>query len=692
MLRWNNLFQDAGLAGLARRLRTSEHTAILTLAAALGLVAGLSVWLFREGIRLFHELFALFLAGKVLAPVVGAGAIVVALTLAGAIVGLIMDRLVGEERQHGVAGVLEAVTLAGGKLPYRRMPAKALASALSLGAGASVGPEDPSVQIGANLGSWFGRGLHLREEQVRLLVAAGAASAIAAAFKAPIAGVFFALEVILNGAFETRAFGVVVLAAVVSSALTGAIEPAPELGRFNYTLGGPLEIPLVIPLGAALALIAVLFMRAVDWQHHLWGRVHLPRPARTALAGALVGLVAIVLPEVMGTGRETMRAILGGTDGFPPAILLALAALKLLMTAVSLGGGFVGGIFAPSLFIGTALGSLYGQLVNALLPVSAIGDPQAYAIAGMAATMAGVVRAPITAIMLVFELTNDYRLILPIMLATVTCVFLAERFEPFGIYTRALLRQGVRLPQGREIDLMQGMTVGEVMRTPAPAIAEDASLLALRDALRQYDSHTLCVVDGDNLLCGVVTLSDLQQAYSQGGDRPLTVGEICTREVATVGPEDVLWRAVRMMGMRGVGAVPVVQPGTRKVVGLIGRGDIIRAYNIAVARKLEDQHLAERIRLNTLTGAHVFEVFVELGAPIADRSIREVVWPPESIVAAIRREGRLIVPHGSTILKAGDVIIVVGSPSVSGELAALAHPVETRRTATGGPGTDAIPH
>lgn len=675
MLRWYNLFQDAGLSALAGRLRTSEHSAILALAAVLGLVAGLAIWLFREGIAVFHELFVLSLAQTALAPVIGPVAIVVTLTLAGAIVGLIMDRLVGEERHHGVAGVLEAVTLAGGHLPYRRMPAKALASALSLGAGASVGPEDPSVQIGANLGSWFGSLLHLREEQIRLLVAAGAASAIAAAFKAPIAGVFFALEVILNGAFETRAFGVVVLAAVVSSVLTGAIEPAPELGRFNYTLGGPLEILLVIPLGAVLALVSVLFMRVVDWQHHLWGRARLPRQARTALAGALVGVVALFLPEIMGAGRETMQAILSGAGGFSSGLLLALAVFKLLMTALSLGGGFVGGIFAPSLFVGTALGGLYGQIVNALLPGVAIGDPPAYAIAGMAATMAGVVRAPITAIMLVFELTNDYRLILPIMLATVTCIFLAERFEPFGIYTRALLRKGVRLPQGRDIDLMQGMTIGEVMRTPAPTITEDASLLALRDTLRQHGVHALCAVAGDGLLCGIVTLSDLQRAYSQGGDQSLTVGDICTREVATVSPDDRLWLAVRMMGTRGVGSIPVVRPGTREIVGLIARSDIMRAYNIAIARKLEDQHLAEHIRLNMLTGAHVFELYLEPGAPVAGRRICEVAWPPESIVAAIRREGRLVVPHGNTELRAGDVITVVGSPSASSELVALAHAV-----------------
>jgi CIC family chloride channel protein len=657
---------------LALRLRTSESALILTLAAVLGLVSGACIWVFRESIVIFHELFADFLAGSVLQPALGAAAIVIALTLAGAIVGFIMQRIMGEESHHGGAGVIEAVAFRGGRLHYQKMPFVGVASALSLGAGASVGPEDPSVQIGAHLGSWFGQRLHLTEDQIRLLVAAGAASAIAAAFKAPIAGVFFALEVILNGAFETRSFGVVVLAAVMSSAFTQAIEPEPEMGPFNYILGSPLEIPLFVPLGIGLGLVAVLFVRAVYWQQDWWQRhVNLPRPAKTALAGALVGLVGIFLPQIMGPGRETMSALLSGQVNFTALMLVGLAAFKILMTSVSMAGGFVGGIFAPSLFVGTVIGSLYGRFIGTIFPNNEMGDPQAYAIAGMAATMAGVVRSPITAIMLVFELTDDYRLILPIMLASVVCVYLAERLEPCGIYTLGLLRKGIRLPQGREIDVMQGVTVREAMLKPAPTIVESADLLALRDALRQYRSNSLCVVDDQGLLCGVVTLSDLQGAYSRPDHDNLKISDICSRDVTTVCPEDLLWKAIRAMTTKDVGRLPVVQRGTREVVGLIGRHGVMRAYNIGITRKLEDQHRAERMRLNTLTGAHVFEFYVEPGAPVDGKRICEVHWPLESTVAAIRRHGRLLVPHGSTEVHTGDLLTVVGDPSVEAELATL---------------------
>ncbi|MBP8059150.1 MAG: chloride channel protein, partial [Chloroflexi bacterium] len=192
------------LRELATRLPTSDNNRLLALAVGLGLSTGAAIWLFRQAIDVVHTFFVTFLQETVLTPRIGSMAVVICLALVGAIVGSIMDGYIGQERHHGVAGIVEAVALVGGRLRYSRIPFKAVASALSLGAGASVGPEDPSVQIGANIGSWFGQRLRLAEEQMRLLVAAGAASAIAAAFKAPIAGVFFALEVVLNGAFETR--------------------------------------------------------------------------------------------------------------------------------------------------------------------------------------------------------------------------------------------------------------------------------------------------------------------------------------------------------------------------------------------------------------------------------------------------------------------------------------------------------
>jgi CIC family chloride channel protein len=648
---------------LMTRLRRPNSNMLLLLAIVLGLATAAAVWLFRQAIDFFNHWFTGVLAGSLLSPIIGALGIIISLTLAGAIVGWMMDTFIGEERHHGVAGIMESVAMSGGRLRYARAPFKAIASALSLGAGASVGPEDPSVQIGANLGSFVGQRLHLSDEQMRLLVAAGGAAAIAAAFKAPIAGVFFALEVILNGAFETRSFGVVVLAAVVSSALTQAIEPAAEMGPFNYTLGSILEIPLFIPLGILLGVVSAFFIRTVYWQHDWWHHhIHLPHPAKTALAGALVGIVAIFLPQIMGAGRETMSSVLSGEANFGLLFLIVLGVVKLLATTVSLGGGFVGGIFAPTLFVGTMLGGAYGTVMQAIVG-SKEGNPQVYAIAGMAAVMAGVVRSPITAIMLVFEMTNDYRLILPIMLATVVCIFMAERLAPNGIYEQGLRNKGVYLPTGREIDLMQGVTVGEVMTKPAPSIAETASLLDLREALRAYQTRSICVINDKGDLIGIVTLTDLQNAFRSNLDETTTVASIFTRNPVTVTDDDELWTAVKIMGTREFGRLPVLDKAGN-LVGLVSRHAVVKAYNMVVERRLQDQQTAEHIRLNTLTGGHVFEFHIRPGSPVAGKRVADIHWPHESVVAAIQRGRKQLIPHGDTQIQADDLLTLIADPEL----------------------------
>lgn len=641
------------------RLRHSENSGLMILAVGIGLTTGAAIGIFRAGIEFFHELFREQINHELLGFLPVNLAFVLSMGFAGWIVGMVMSRLVGHEKYHGVAIVIESVAYSGGKLPYRKIPFKAASAALSIGAGASVGPEDPSVQIGSNIGSFFGQILYLPEERVRLLVAIGAGSAIAAAFKAPIAGVFFALEVILNNTFSTRSVGAIVLAAVAASAFTQAIDPLNEMGPFSYQLGSPLEIPLFIPLGLAMGVLAAFFIRLVYWQQDFWHHYfdRLSRPAKTALAGMIVGLVAIAVPEITSGGREEMNAVLSGGAHLSILMLIVVGLVKMGVTSISLAGGFVGGIFAPTLFVGTMLGAAYGQLITLLVQHDT--DPQAFAIAGMAAMMAGVVRSPITAIMMVFELTNDYRLILPIMLTTVLCIYLAQRFEAQGIYKLALRRQGVDLPEGQDIDLMQGITVGEAMLSPAPVIPAQASLLELRDRLREQRSNSICVVDEAGLLIGMVTLSDLQRAYSLENASELRVKDICSQNVITSTPDEILWKAIRKMSVHDFGRLPVVKPETREIVGLIGRHGIIRAYNIAMNRKLQNQHTAEHIRLNTLTGAHVFEVPVINDSSLAGQFIRDIPFPAESVVAAVKRNGRLLIPHGDTRLHAGDILTLV---------------------------------
>jgi len=654
---------------IRRYILPRENATLLSLAVSVGLSTGIGVWLFRQGITLFGQVYREALSQGMFREL-GIWAIIPVLGLAGLIVGLLMEHLIGEERHHGIAGIIESVALSGGRLRAWRMPIKATLASFSIGAGASVGPEDPSVQIGANLGSFFGQWLRMSDERVRLLVAAGSASGIAAAFHAPIAGVFFALEAIL-GDFSTSAFGVVVLAAVIATMLTRAIDPSgAELGNWSYSLGNLQEVPFYVLLGLLIAPVSALFIKLFYWQTDLWHHLKAARPVKTLLAGLVVGAIAVFVPMVMGTGRDTMNQLLGqNVVDMSIGFMIALAIGKMLATIISLGGGFMGGMFAPSLFVGAALGRAYGSLLVALSNGTTSATPAAFAIAGMAAAMTGVIRTPITAIILLFELTDDYNLILPIMLTTVVCLFLVERLAPDGIYQLGLARKGFRVSRGHDIDVMQGVRVKEAMSVSVQTVPK--SMLASQ-AEAEFDkthTHGLVVTDTDGSLYGIFTLQDYERAREQGALDLTTVGEICTRDVISVTPDDPVSKAFQLMSGRDLGRLPVIaanNPG--QVVGILRRRDIARAYEIALQRKIEGQFQAEQIRLVASTNAHIVELRVNANSPADNHTIRELAWPQGSIVATIRRNRQTIVPRGDTKLQPGDVLTVVTAPGQERDL------------------------
>ncbi|HEY3340878.1 MAG TPA: chloride channel protein, partial [Anaerolineae bacterium] len=424
-----------------------------------GLASGAGVWVFKRLIDLF-QLLAFNDLGAFVGRL-GGWTVLIIPVLGGIIVGLLMHFFVGEERHHGVASIMEAVALSGGRLRYQTVPAKALAAAISIGAGASVGPEDPSVQIGANLGSMAGQLAHLSDERVRTLVAAGAAAGISAAFNAPIAGVFFALEVVL-GELGAGSFGMVTLAAVISAVFTQAVSgPQPAFHIPTYTFQGVAELPFYLVLGLIAGPIAASYILLLDRAQHLFHQWSAPSWVKPAAAGVAVGLVGIFLPQLFGIGYETIGKALNG-ESIALGIVLLLLIGKLIITPLSIGGGFPGGVFAPSLFIGAMAGEAFGQISAFVFPQMHLA-PAAFALVGMAAVLAGAVHAPLTSIILLFEMTNDYRIILPVMFAVVVSLVVSQRLQHDSVYTLALARKGVRLQRGRDVDVLEGITVSEVM-------------------------------------------------------------------------------------------------------------------------------------------------------------------------------------------------------------------------------------
>jgi chloride channel protein, CIC family len=639
------------------RKQPSEAVILGGVAILIGVMAGAGVWCFKRLIDLVHWVvfdqlgnWLAFLGrwNVFLLPVIG-----------GLLVGLIAHFLIGEERHHGVAGIIEAVALAGGRLRYKRIPAKVVASAISIGSGGSVGPEDPSVQIGANIASMFGQWLHLSDERTRMLVAAGAAAGIAAAFNAPIAGVFFALEVIL-GEIGGSALGVVVITAVVSSVFTQAVsgsEPAFHVPAYAFSTVW--ELPFYLGLGLLAGLVAALYVRLLYLSEDLFHSLKLPGWVKPALAGIGVGLVGIYLPQVFGVGYDTIGAILAGKD-LTIGLLAALLFAKLILTPASISGGFRGGVFAPSLFLGATLGGAYGLLAARIFPGLVILPP-AFAMVGMAAVLAGSVHAPLTAILLLFEMTNDYRIILPLMFAVSVALLISQRLQRDSVYTLGLARKGIRLERGRDVEVLETVTVGEVMQTETDTLSESNTLAHAASVFLESHHHGLPVINERGELTGILTLQDIDKVNPDTWE-VLCVGDVCTRELLVAFPDETIGSALRRMGVQDIGRLPVVaRDNPRRLLGLLRRTDLVRAYDTALTRREAIRHRVQQVRLDAFTPERVqiIEVVVQPGAPCAGKYIQDLSLPTNCLVVSVMRGPQVLIPRGDTAIKQGDTVVVV---------------------------------
>lgn len=639
------------------KLPSNETVILSALALLVGLGSGGGVWLFKRLIDLSGWM-ANDVTGSWLQSLGGWSRFLLP-ALGGLVVGLIAHFLVGEERHHGVAGIMEAVALAGGRLRYGRVPAKVTAAAIGIGSGASVGPEDPSVQIGANIGSFAGQRLRLSDERIRALVAAGGAAGVAAAFNAPIAGVFFALEIIL-GEIGTGALGTILVASVSSAVFTQAVEGAQPAFRVPpYAFRSAWELPLYLGLGLAAGPVAALYSRLLYRFQDLFHAWHAPRWFKPVAGGAIVGLVGLFFPQILGVGYGTIEAILGGEE-LAFGLLISLLAVKIILTPVSIGSGFMGGVFAPSLFLGAVLGAALGLVAERFFPGLGI-NPAAFAMVGMAAVLAGAVHAPLTAILLLFEMTNDYRIILPLMFAVAVSLAISQWLQPDSVYTLGLARKGIRLERGKDVEVLQTITVRDVMEQNVPTLAESDSLASASETLSRTRRQGLPVVNAQGELVGIFTLRDLDQTQpsSQSG---LSVGDVATRVLLYCYPDETIGDALRRMSPQDIGRLPVVDPADhRRLLGLLRRSDVIRAYDIALARRAALRHQAHQVRLGAFGGEEVVvsEMVIEPQAFCAGKPIKAVRWPNDSVIASLRRKGKLIVPHGETVLQAGDTLVVV---------------------------------
>lgn len=584
--------------------------------------------------------------------------------LGGAIFGPLIFRFAREAKGHGVPEVMEAVALRGGRIRPRVAVIKSLASAICIGTGGSVGREGPIAQIGSALGSTIGQWLKLSDDRIRGLVACGAAGGIAATFNAPIAGSIFALEIIL-GQFHVMYFGAVVISAVTADVIAHFFEK--DVRAFavpEYTLVNPTELVFYVLLGAIAAVLAVAFTRLLYLSEDTWDSIPIPEYVKPAIGGLLLGGIGLLtykidgFPRVFGVGYDSITQALFGK--LTLQVTLGLLVLKILATITTLGSGGSGGVFAPSLFMGAMLGEAFGQIINQLFP--AITAPVgAYALVGMAAFFTGTAHAPITAVLILFEMTGNYLIILPLMLATVVSTFVSRMISRESIYTLKLTRRGVHLEEGQDIDILQSVTVEEVMTRDVDVVHEGMPLPELAEEFSLTHHHGFPVVDHHGNLTGIVSIQDLKNAMSQEHITGKKVADIATMDGLLLAyPDEPMGNALRRLATRDVGRLPVVergQPG--KLIGVIRRGDVIRAYNQAIVKKAHHQHKVETLRLGKLDETNFIQVEIPALAAVVGQSISSITLPDECLIVSVRRGRKILIAHGNTRLQRKDQLTVL---------------------------------
>lgn len=662
------------------RIQPSETAVLIGTALIVGAGTGLGAVIFIQLIALVQRVF--FEGGESLLGFAGRGIFIIAPAVGGLLAGPVIAYFAREAKGHGVPEVMQAIAVQGGRIRPRVVLAKVVASALCIGSGGSAGREGPIVQVGAALGSSFGQWFHLSEARIRNLVACGAAAGIAATFNAPIAGVVFAMEIIL-GELRLGDMGNVVISAVTASTLARIfLGDRPAFAIPRYEMRTPWEILLYALLGALAAVTAVGFIKMLYGVEARFDGAKVPEAIKPAIGGLMLGGLAFFYPMILGLGFVPEEESLLGLplaanvphifgSGFPVieasllgelsiGLLVALMILKPIATSLTLGSGNSGGVFAPALFTGAALGGAFGLLVEKLAPGVTAG-PGAFAIVGMAAVFAGAAHAPFTGFLIVFEMTDDYRLIIPLMAGVIVSHLISERLHRDSIYTLKLTLRGIRLRSGRDIDAIEGVQVGEVMVREPVTVPPDLPISQLASEFLRTGRHGFPVLSQDGSLYGVVSLEDYRRAVTEFEDQSeVLVRDIATRHMVTVYPDENVGTALRRMAPRDLSRLPVVdRRNPRRLVGVVRRNDIVRAYDIALARRTAIRSESIPAGAKTVAGLNANQITVEPASEIAGKRVREVSWPRECVIATIWRDQRQVIPHGDTTIQPGDVLVIV---------------------------------
>jgi CIC family chloride channel protein len=553
-------------------LKASEHTTMVFLAVIVGLAGGFGAVGFRHLISFFQTL-AYGSPSELLHVVAGLPwyHIFWVPAVGGVVVGPLVYFLAREAKGHGVPEVMEAVALRGGVIRKRIVVVKSLASAISIGTGGSVGREGPIVQIGSAIGSTLGQLLNVSADRLRTLVGCGAAAGIAATFNAPIAGSMFALEVIL-GEFGLATFSPIVISSVVATAISRHfLGNVPAFIVPAYELVSAWELPLYIVLGLFCAAVGVAFTRILYVFEDAFDNLKFPDYLKPVVGGLILGAGALVVPEILGVGYGAIDMAL--MQKYAWWMLLVLVTCKILATSITIGSGGSGGVFAPSLFLGAMAGGFFGSVVHSLFP-AVTATPGAYCIVGMGAVVSATTHGPMAAMLILFEMTGDYKIILPLMLSCIIGTITAGQLYRDSIYTLKLIRRGVDIREGKEVSVLRSLFVKDVMNPNVETMPEGMPLASMKEIISKSKFNSFPVLDAQNRI------------HDEDLTHLVVAKDLATPDVVTVSSEDNLYTALEKISRKDFSTLPVVSANDpHELVGIVTRRDIIGTYEKAVLKK-----------------------------------------------------------------------------------------------------------
>lgn len=629
-------------SNLIAHAKMTEHTFMIVLAIIIGTLAGFGAIIIRIMIQyisdfsfpgdndLLDNIIKAPWYTKILLPATG-----------GLVVGPIIYFFAKEAKGHGVPEVMQSILMKGGIIRPRVAAIKAIASSITIGTGGSVGREGPIVQIGSSIGSSVGQFFRVSSQRMKTLAGCGAAAGIAAAFNAPIAGAFFAVEILLRD-FGFAQFSPIVIASAMATVVSHTFE-----GNFvafkvpSYQLVSPYELIFYSILGILCASVSYLFIKILYYAEDLFdNQFRFPEYLKPMIGGVLIGIIAIFSPQIMGVGYESINNALHGKTIWHIAFILVF--IKLIATSITLGSGGSGGIFAPSLFLGAMTGCFFGSFSHSFFP-HITAEAGAYALVAMGGLVAGTTHAPITAFIIVFELTSEYQIILPLMITCIMSTIISSKLSRESIYTLKLLRRNINIKDGAELNVMKSLFVKDVYSNYYESIQENCKFDDVVNKVISGKVPYFIVVNKKGLLSGIISIDDIKNHLFEKEilQDVIIANDISVTEIETITMKDNCQQALEKMTKLNLEGLPVVD--TKKplrVRGMIWRKDIIDAYNKEIARRDITSTFANRI---TMKNINQDVQFME-GYAIAE------IPPPKNFVGKSIKELKIRVKYGVDVI------------------------------------------